>query len=96
MSDPKNNAGKTCPECHVGNLVVKSGKFGNFTACSNYPNCKYIEKKAPPTGADAPVMTDEVCDKCGTGHFIIRTGQFGKFKACSNFPKCKNTKKVAP
>ncbi|MBP9822464.1 MAG: topoisomerase DNA-binding C4 zinc finger domain-containing protein [Candidatus Pacebacteria bacterium] len=89
------NAGKTCPECNVGHLAVKSGRFGNFTACSNYPNCKYIEKKTPAAGAEKPVETDEICDKCNTGHFLIRTGQFGKFKACSNFPKCKNTKKFS-
>lgn len=90
------NAGKTCPECHVGNLVVKSGRYGNFTACSNYPNCKYIEKKTPPAGAEAPIETDEVCDKCGVGKMIIRTGQFGKFIACNQFPKCKNSKKFTP
>jgi len=36
---------KTCPECHSGNLVVKTGRFGNFTACSNYPNCKFAAWK---------------------------------------------------
>lgn len=33
-----------CPLC--GNpLVVRSGKYGKFVACSNYPNCKYVKKK---------------------------------------------------
>lgn len=35
---------KQCPLC--GNpLVVRSGKYGKFVACSNYPNCKYVKKK---------------------------------------------------
>jgi DNA topoisomerase-1 len=94
MPNPNNNPDpKACPECHVGNLVVKSGRFGNFTACSNYPNCKYIVKKAPPTGASAPVDTGEVCDKCKVGKMMIRTGSFGKFIACNQFPKCRNSKK---
>lgn len=36
--------GEMCPLC--GNpLVVRSGKYGKFVACSNYPNCKYVKKK---------------------------------------------------
>jgi len=90
MPNPNSNVDKTCPECHVGNLVVKSGRYGNFTACSNYPNCKYIEKKTPQVAE----ITDQLCDKCGKP-LLKRNGQFGPFLACSGFPQCKNTKKVA-
>lgn len=40
----------------------KTGRYGKFEACSNYPQCKYIKnlKKAE------PVMTDEVCPNCGS------------------------------
>ena len=42
---PKKEAVKTgedCPEC--GNpLVIRKGKYGEFTACSNYPKCKYVK-----------------------------------------------------
>ena len=73
-------------------MVVKSGRYGNFTACSNFPDCKNILKESKPA---APVeKTGEKCDKCGEGEFLIREGQYGKFKACSNFPKCRNTKKI--
>lgn len=34
----------TCPKCGVGKLITKRGRFGNFTACSNYPACHYIQK----------------------------------------------------
>ena len=33
-----------CPQCG-SNLVLKYGRFGEFTACSNYPNCKYVKQK---------------------------------------------------
>ena len=44
-------------------MVYKTGRYGKFEACSNYPECKYIKsekKKAE------PVMTDEVCPNCGS------------------------------
>jgi len=75
--------GEICPECG-GDLVVRTGKYGKFVSCSNYPNCKYIKKeeKAPAT---------EVCDCIKCGHKIVeRTTKKGKvFYGCSNFPKCK-------
>lgn len=35
--------GENCPECGSP-LVIRKGKYGEFVACSNYPNCKYIKK----------------------------------------------------
>ena len=80
-----------CEKCG-GEMVVKSGRYGNFTACSNFPDCKNIlkdKKTGPP-----PERTGEKCDKCGEGEMLIRSGQYGKFKACSSFPQCRNTKKI--
>lgn len=79
-----------CPQCKEGSLVIKIGRYGNFTACSNFPKCKYIVKGEK----EKAVETDYSCDQCGTGHFLIRDGKFGKFMACSNYPKCRNTKKI--
>lgn len=36
--------GENCPECGSP-LVIRKGKYGEFVACSNYPNCKYIKKR---------------------------------------------------
>ena len=61
---PKKEAEKTgedCPNCGSP-LVIRKGKYGQFTACSNYPKCKYIKQ-------EERVVT-EVCDcpKCdGSG-----------------------------
>lgn len=32
-----------CPKCN-GNLVERSGKFGKFLGCSNYPKCRYTKQ----------------------------------------------------
>src|ERR671913_659102 len=40
-----------CPKCE-SNLVIKQGRFGEFTACTNYPNCKYVKQKS--TGVLCP------------------------------------------
>ena len=32
-----------CPCCHVGEVVEKTGRYGKFRGCTNFPNCKYIE-----------------------------------------------------
>jgi len=45
--------GKTCPQCG-GVLVQRKGKYGAFVGCSNYPTCRYIEKRT-----DKQKSTDE-------------------------------------
>ena len=75
--------GETCPECG-GDLVVRTGKYGKFVSCSNYPKCKYIKK-------EEKEPAKEVCEciKCGKP-IVERTTRKGKvFFGCSNFPKCK-------
>ncbi|PIE03615.1 MAG: DNA topoisomerase I [Acidobacteria bacterium] len=72
--------GKTCPSCGKGSLVQKRGKFGEFIACSNYPECRYIHRES--TGVKCP-------DKDCNGEIIERKSKRGKiFYGCSAFPKC--------
>ena len=40
-----------CPKCGT-NLIVKHGRFGEFTACSNYPKCRYVKLES--TGGRLP------------------------------------------
>ena len=83
--------GRECPECG-SELLLRSGRFGEFIACSNYPKCKYteaIEKEGEEK--PKPQTTDEVCDKCGAP-MVVKTGRRGPFLACSAYPKCKNTR----
>lgn len=74
--------GEVCPNCG-SDLVVRRGKYGEFVACSNYPECKYIKKEEKVTNVVA------TCPKCN--HDIVeRKTKKGKiFYGCSNYPKCK-------
>ena len=78
---------KKCPKCG-GKLVERTGKYGKFTACGNYPKCKYIQKDKK----DESRGTGELCPQCGS-KLIERNGRYGKFIACSSYPKCKYVKK---
>jgi DNA topoisomerase-1 len=78
-----------CPECGR-ELVIRRGPFGEFTACSGYPHCKYIKKEPK----KEPVSTGVTCPVCGEGEIVERIANRGrnkgkKFYACSRYPKCK-------
>ena len=69
-------------------LVIRKGKYGQFTACSNYPTCKYIKKENKQTEKEIICK----CPKC-EGNIIVRKTKKGKeFYGCDNFPKCKYIK----
>ena len=82
---PKKEAtltGENCPNCGSP-LVIRKGKFGSFTACSNYPSCKYVKSD--------PKEVVEVCNcpNCD-GKIVEKKSKRGKvFYGCNNFPKCK-------
>ncbi|MBQ3596905.1 MAG: type I DNA topoisomerase [Clostridia bacterium] len=78
-----------CDKCGA-RMTINSGRFGNYYACSNYPNCSNIKSANP----EVAIPTDQICSKCG-GVMVEREGKFGKFLACSNYPKCKNTISIA-
>ena len=74
--------GESCPLC--GNpLVLRKSRYGMFTACSNYPTCKYIKQEEK--------ETKTVCKCPNCGHDIIeKKSKRGKvFYGCNNYPKCK-------
>ena len=74
--------GEECPICHSP-LVLRKGKYGEFTACSNYPECKYVKKE------EKTIIEVMDCPKCD-GKIIEKKTHKGKtFYGCSNFPKCK-------
>ena len=72
------HTGIKCEKC--GHEMVKRvSKFGEFLACSNYPNCKNIQSIVKVVG---------VCPKC-KGDVIERKSKAGKvFFGCNNYPKC--------
>jgi DNA topoisomerase-1 len=71
-----------CPKCG-SHLVLKHGRFGQFTACSNYPQCKYVKRQT--LGIPCP-------EKGCTGELVTRRTRKGKtFYGCSRYPDCKFT-----
>ena len=80
--------GENCPKCQ-SELVLRSGRFGDFVACSGFPKCKYtkVDKEIK------EVKSEEKCDKCGSD-MLVKKGRNGEFLACANYPKCKNTKSL--
>lgn len=86
--------GRECPKCGE-ELLLRSGRFGKFVACSGFPKCKYTEQiDEDGNTVEVKVETsDEKCDKCGK-EMIVKNGRNGKFLACSGYPECKNTKSM--
>lgn len=75
--------GELCPNCGSP-LVVKQSKYGKFTACSNYPTCKYIKSNKE----EKEVKEIISCPKCD-GKILEKKTKRGKiFYGCSNYPKC--------
>ncbi len=71
---------ENCPKCGKP-LVAKQGRFGEFVACSGYPECRYIRRES----------TGVTCSKCGKGEMIQRKSKRGRvFYSCDQYPKCKN------
>jgi len=71
-------------------MVLKRGRFGQFMACTGYPDCKTTRrldqgKKVP----DIPL--EEKCPKCDR-NMVLRHGRYGEFVSCSGYPECKYVK----
>ncbi len=73
--------GESCPNCG-SDLVIRKGKYGTFTACSNYPTCKYIKK--------SETQNEKIidCPKCGKEIIQKRTKRGKIFYGCTGYPKC--------
>ncbi len=87
--------GRSCPKCGEHELLLRSGRFGNFIACSGFPKCKYTEQCDEEGNAVEKKETkvEEKCDKCSSD-MVVKNGRNGEFLACSNYPECKNTKSI--
>jgi DNA topoisomerase-1 len=83
--DPCENCGKP--------MTLKRGRFGQFYACTGYPECKTTRKIAADKTVKKPaVLLDEICPLCGSGKLAVKEGRYGEFTSCSTYPKCKYIK----
>jgi DNA topoisomerase I len=72
-------------------MVLKRGRFGQFMACTGYPNCKTTRRlDAGKRVPDIPL--EEICPECKQRNLVIRHGRYGEFTACSGYPTCKYVK----
>lgn len=84
--EPEVVEGRVCPK-DGGILVIRTGRFGKFISCKNYPKCKHIENIDKPAGTDE---SNIACPECKTGHIVTKKNRFGNwFYACDNYPTCK-------
>ena len=71
---------EVCEKCGRP-MVIKSGRYGKFLACSGFPDCKNTRPLVKDTGG--------LCPLCG-GHMLQRKSAKGRiYYGCGNFPTCK-------
>ncbi len=81
-SAPEAHLEEKCPRCGQ-HLAVKQGRFGEFTACSNYPKCRFVKRKTLEVACPEP--------DCG-GEIVERKSRKGRiFYGCSQYPNCRFT-----
>lgn len=73
--------GRICSKCNEGEMVIRSGRFGKFLACSKFPECKNTEQ--------IKNIADFKCPTCGKDVLIKKTKKGRKFFGCSDYPTCK-------
>lgn len=99
---------RICEKCGKP-MIIKTGRFGKFLACSNFPECKNTQNLAEEdqektknndSNNDDKVELAKIsdyahlkCKKCGS-ELVIKKGRFGEFLACSTYPKCRYTKTI--
>ncbi len=68
-----------CPT-DQGHLIIRTGKFGKFMACENFPDCKFTKPFSQETGI--------ICPKDGGKIVFKKTKKGRRFYGCSNYPNC--------
>ncbi len=97
---PQEKSEEICDKCGAA-MIIKTGRYGKFLACSAYPECRNLKKIKKETDLKEDKELEDLqakhqgktCDKCGAA-MTIKKGRFGPFLACSAFPKCKNIKNL--
>ncbi len=72
-------AGFKCEACG-GEMVVRSGRYGSFYACQNYPTCTFTKQKVADTGVSCPKCSSRVLARHGKGKML--------FYSCEKYPEC--------
>lgn len=70
---------EVCPDCG-GGLLIRTGRYGKFVACSNFPTCKYTRQYGE--------KIDLTCPQCGSQIVVKRSKRGKTFYGCSKYPAC--------
>ncbi len=99
---PEEKTDVACDKCGEP-MIIKTGRFGRFLACSAFPECRNVMSLDEESGLPKEKnekekeleekYKDVTCPKCGAP-MIIKTGRFGPFLACTSYPKCKSIKSI--
>ncbi len=68
-----------CEKCG-SDMVLRTGKFGSFYACTRYPDCKFTKARVRETGVDCPKCGSKIVTKFGRNHTV--------FYSCEKYPEC--------
>jgi len=94
VPNPIEEQAAPCEKCGQP-MVLRRGRFGQFLACSGYPDCKTTRKvtvsRDGKAEAKPDVLLDEDCPRCGA-KLACKQGRYGEFTACSTYPKCRYVK----
>jgi DNA topoisomerase-1 len=101
---------EVCENCGAG-MVIKFGRFGQFLACSNYPECRTTREIAKPATAASATDADgksaaaangagtegEQAEECDLcgKPMALKRGRFGQFLGCTGYPECRNIRKIS-
>ncbi len=92
---------EVCEKCGAG-MVIKFGRYGQFLACENYPECQNTREVGSKKSAESSEQTAEgseekveipECELCGR-EMALKKGRFGAFYGCTGYPECKNIRKI--
>ena len=84
-----------CEKCGQP-MVVKSGRFGPFLACSGYPECKNTRDLQSKGSTDLePEPTDLECKVCGARMVVKRSRAGQRFLACEKYQECTHTESIS-
>ncbi len=79
-----------CPDCSTGDLKMRTGPYGQFFGCSNFPDCAYSRNVT--SNRSSLTQTNETCPRCKSGKLGTRKGKHGIFLGCSRYPSCRYTR----
>lgn len=69
-----------CEQCGA-DMILRTGRYGSFYACSRYPECKFTKQKVKEIGVKCPECNAELVTKYGKNRTV--------FYSCSRYPECK-------